>query len=141
MQEKQPDSTAVLSAASLFAGVCQLVPVPFLDKFLLRHVQRQMIASILQLHNIECAPSDLYPLYKNAHGCFITILLFIFIWPFLLVYKLFIRILKWLFFILVIRDAAIEMGKVMLLGHTIERCLVDGLIPPPMLKRNNICRN
>ena len=131
MQEKIPDSTPILAAASLFAGLCKFMPVPILDKLLLRQVYRQMIASLLTLHQVECKPSQLYPLYKNPHGCLITLLLFIFVWPFILLYKIFIRILKWLFFILIIREAAIEMGKAILLGHTIERCLVDGRIPPP----------
>ena len=131
MQDTSPDSTPLLAAASLFAGLCRLIPVPFIDKFLLRHVYRQMIASLLSLHDIECKPSDIYPLYKNHHGCLVNMLLMIFVLPFILIHKLVVRILKWLFFIVVVRETAIEMGKIILLGHTIERCLVDGRIPPP----------
>ena len=133
MEESHPDSTPILAAASLFAGLCKFMPVPILDKLLLRQVYRQMITSLLTLHQIECKPSQLYPLYKNPHGCLVTLLLLIFIWPFIIIYKIFIRILKWLFFILIIREAAIEMGKAILLGHTIERCLIDGQIPPPIV--------
>ena len=131
MEERGVDSTPILAAASLFAGLCKFTPVPILDKILLRHLHRHMIASLLTLHDIKCEPTQLYPLYKSTHGCFVQTLLLIFIWPFILIYKIFINIIKWLFFILVIREAAIEMGKIILLGHTIERCLVDGRIPKP----------
>ena len=131
MESKEVDSTPILAAASLFAGLCKFTPVPILDKIMLRHLHRHMISSILILHDIECKPTELYPLYKSEHGCLVQTLILIFIWPFVLIYKIFINIIKWLFFVLVIRDAAIEMGKVILLGHTIERCLIDGRIPPP----------
>jgi uncharacterized protein (DUF697 family) len=132
MKNNEPDSTSILTAASLFSGLCKLAPIPLLDKFLLRHIKRQMISSILALHDIECKPSDLYPLYKNHHGCLVTLLLIIFFLPFFIIYKICAKIIKWLFFILVIREAALEMGKVILLGHTIERCLTDGRIPVPI---------
>lgn len=130
-RESDVDSTPILAVASLFAGLCKFTPVPILDRVMLHHLHRQMIASILNLHDINCKPAELYPLYKSSHGCFIQLLTLVFIWPFVLIYKIFIGIIKWLFFILIIRDAAIEMGKVILLGHTIERCLLDGRIPAP----------
>ena len=130
-EENGPNTKMILSAAALFAGLCKMVPVPFLDKFLLSHVHRQMIASILAKNDIKCKAKDLYPLYKNYRGCFIRLLFFIFVFPFLLIIKLIINFLKWLFFFLVIREAALDMGKTILLGHTVERCILDGRIPTP----------
>ena len=129
--ENQPNTKMILAGASLFAGLCKMIPVPFLDKFLLSHVHRQMISSILAQHDIKCKARDLYPLYKNHRGCFMQILFLIFVFPFLLILKIIKKLLKWIFFFLVIREAAMDMGKTILLGHTVERCILDGRIPPP----------
>lgn len=130
--EREKNIKNILAGAALFAGLCKMVPVPFLDKFLLSHVHRQMISSILVKHDIECKAKDLYPLYKNYRGCLMRILFLIFIFPFILIIKIIKKILKWLFFFLVIRETAMDMGATILLGHTVERCILDGRIPTPV---------
>ena len=128
---KDPGTSSVLAAAALFAGLCRLVPVPLLDRILLRQVHKRMTASILNLHDIPCTASALFPLYKSGHGCLVSLLRMIFFHPFMLAARIFRRILRWLFFPLLIRDAALEMGRTILMGHTIERCLLDSRIKVP----------
>ncbi len=115
-----PDSNIILAGSALFACLCNLVPVPFLDSFLVMNVNKRMVASVLNLHAFECKPDDLYPLYKKHHGCLVKMIILLFTFPFVFIAKLVKKFLKWLFFILVIRDSALVIGKTILYGHTIS---------------------
>ena len=91
-----------------------------------------MVSEIAFEHDLNQDASSLRPLYAPARGCLMNILLFILLSPFLpfiFIYKLTIKIIKWVFFILKIREVALVMGNTLILGHTLERCLKDGRIP------------
>ena len=130
-----PDSRLIFAWAAFSAGLCQFIPVPFLGRFLLVRVYKNMIASIITLHEIKCNANDLAPLYKKKRGCLAKSVIYLLLLPFLpfiLIYKLIIKILKWLILFLLIRETAMVMGKSMLYGYTVERLLLDGRIPLPV---------
>ena len=131
IDDQSPDITSILAISALFAALCRLFPVPFLDRFLLMEIKRRMIISILNLHDIDIEIGMLYPLYRDHKGCWYKLSIYPFFFIFIIIWKIFKRILRFIFFFLFIRDAAKEMGHIILFGHTIERCLLDGRIEKP----------
>lgn len=70
------DSTAISPAAqrtvltySVLIGLCPLIPVPFLDEFVLGVISRRMIRTLLGLHELSSSEDNIQRLSRERVGC------------------------------------------------------------------------
>jgi hypothetical protein len=109
-----------------------MIPVPFLDAYLLREINRRMALNILREFEAQEALPHIAGFLAPSRGCLATLALFILAIPFLpfiFVYKLTTKLIKMFCVILRVRDVALTMGETLMLGHALEHCLEDGRIP------------
>ncbi len=118
-------SDMILARSALFVSLSRLVPVPFLDNYLVRRSIRHMVESLADAHGITVDKEALRPLHCRDVGCLWLILTF----PFRLAWKLLLKLFKMVFLALFIYDIIRTIGGTILYGRTVERCLLDGRIP------------
>ncbi len=125
----------ILARSALFAGLCLLVPVPFLDEILAERARRHMLSSLLALHGSSTPPRQLKPLWAGlARGCFGGVLGLVgklLIWPIK-------KLLRTVFFFLAARAAAMEISRCYLLGHSVDRLLREGRLAGPRAEQQAI---
>ncbi|MFO0570610.1 MAG: hypothetical protein U0263_33540 [Polyangiaceae bacterium] len=118
------DRSLVLSAL-LFAA-CRFVPLPFADDLLRSAVGRMIVSRLLDQHGRTYSSSRVSSLYSEPGGCFGGCLVALPRFLAKLVLFPIRKILSWLF---ALRGVTRDLVTALLLGRTVERCLVRGLLP------------
>ncbi len=123
--EDHPDSPQLLRATVL-SGLCSVVPVPFLDDFLLRCTRKGLVLRIYEMNGVAPLSKDVQRiLYDGSkQGCLAAGVGLIFS----VVKKIIKKAFKTVFFFLAVRSAALDMAETFLLGRTLDRCLKRGLL-------------
>jgi hypothetical protein len=126
------DPGLILARSALFAGLCLLVPVPFLDEILAQRARRHMVSSLLAWHGSATSPSELKLLWAGpSAGCLrgaLGLLGKLLIWPIK-------KLLRTVFFFLAARVAAMEVSRCYLLGRTVDRLLRAGRFAGPQVQQ------
>lgn len=133
-EEATPEVAApdrIVTQAALLAGLCRLVPIPFLDDFLLTRALAHLVGSLLAHHEHPASTAHARPLYDEPGGCLSRTVWFLVTLPFRLVFKLIAKLFKTIFFFLALREAALQIGRAALLGRTVDRALREGRLPAP----------
>ncbi|MFH1530367.1 MAG: hypothetical protein ABIK09_06480 [Pseudomonadota bacterium] len=118
-----PDLRMLLVTAALLSGLCQFVPIPFLDDFLTRKVRKHQLTKLLEAYGRGYSPRRLGPLYKETEGCLATALGWVLALPVRLVLKLLKKVFKTILIVLTLRDAALNIAWTLLMGRTLQRLL------------------
>jgi len=108
------------------AGLCLMVPVPFLDEWLAMRVRKHMVGAVARLHGRQYDAVDLAPLYRGPEKGCIGMGLGIAI---ALVMKPIKKLLRTIFFVFAIRTAANTVAETLLLGRAVDRHLKRGEFP------------
>lgn len=123
-----PDTTSILARAALFTGVASFVPIPFADEWVLVRARREMTAGLLRARGRTYAVDEVAPLYDEPAGSWLTL-------PFRLAGKLVLvpvrAALRTVFVVIAVRSVALQVGKTLVLGATIDRLLADGKLATP----------
>jgi uncharacterized protein (DUF697 family) len=121
-------STPILARAALFTGVSTLVPIPFADEWVLVRARKDMTAALLRARGRTYAVEDVAPLYEEPSGSWLLL-------PFRLAGKLVLvpvrMALRTVFFVFAARAVALQVGKTLVLGATIDRLLGQGMLATP----------
>ncbi len=125
MTTPRPSIAPHLARAAVLTGASTFVPVPFLDDVVLTRARRSLTASLLQHHGRAYDVLDVAPLYEDPSGSWLAL-------PFKIAGKLVllpVRLaLRTVFVVFQVRAVALEVGKTLLLGATIDRLLADGAL-------------
>lgn len=116
------ERTAVQAGAAVATGAATLLPLPFLDDWILARSRRQLIASALVAHGRTFPATELRALYQDGGswlGLPWRIAKSVALMP---VKKLF----RSVFFVLGLRAVALAVGRTLALGHTVDRQLRRG---------------
>lgn len=119
-------STLLLAQSALMAGLCRFVPIPLLDDFLEKNVQRFMIAMLLKKADRDYHTSHVEALYAGSSNFFDGIIGWLVRLPFKLIIGLLKKAFKSVFVFLLIREAGLAIGETLMLGQSIERALRNG---------------
>lgn len=129
MDATAPATQPLLSQGALLAGLTRLVPVPFLDDVLLRAARARMMRGLFRAHGREPELAAAGPLYRDPWTCG-GIVLWVLLFPLRVAFTLLKKLLKTLFFVLALREAALVIGHELMLGRAVDRALRAGALPP-----------
>lgn len=109
-------------AFAVLAGLCPLIPLPFIDDIALDLVRKQLVTSLFGSHKLALSPALMAALLQSDKpnaliGCFASIVLY----P---IKKLFRKI----FFVLAIKDSVDAASAVLHEGMLIRHALSSGLV-------------
>lgn len=133
------EPTHVLVRTAVLAGLTRLVPVPFLDDFLLRRARKHQVDSLLELHERSFPKGEVAALSSDSGSCLCGIVGFVVMLPITLLLKLLKIVFRTVFFVLAIRSAALVVASTYMLGRTVHQELrggsfADGAQPPERVK-------
>ena len=117
------DSRLVVdTSAAVVTGVSSIVPVPFLGDWLVARSRHEVVKRALQRHGRTFAARELVAFYDDPFSWLALP------WRFMkgLVLAPIKRLLRMLFVVLAIRDVALNVGRTLALGHTLDRMLRSG---------------
>ncbi|MEZ6184554.1 MAG: hypothetical protein R3F62_06020 [Planctomycetota bacterium] len=130
-----PEPRHVLVRTAVLAGLTRLVPVPFLDDFLLVRARRHQVHALLDLHGRGCAKGELAALSSDPGSCLCGLVGFVLLLPLKLLVAVLKKLFQTVFFVLAIRAAALTVASTFLLGRTVHQELAGGGFadgtPPP----------
>ncbi len=125
-RDNATDQDSIGTRRSIFfavlAGLCPLIPLPFIDDIALDFVRKQLLASLFAAHQLELTPVHLAALLQTEKsnrlvGCFVGIILY----P---VKKIFRKI----FFVLAVKDCVDSASAVLHEGLLVRHALASGLV-------------
>ncbi len=119
-----PDLSAAQARAAVFTTVAIFLPVPLLDDLLIARAREHLVAAALRAHGRDLDPRRLQALWAGG-GCLSGCLglpLKLLLWPLK-------KLLRTVFFVLGLRAAALEVGRTLALGRTVDRRLRAGHLP------------
>lgn len=128
MNAARPSIGPHLARAAVLTGASTFVPIPFLDDVVLTRARKALVASLLQHHGRTYDVADVAPLYEDPSGSWLAL-------PFKIAGKLVLvpvrMALRTVFVVFQVRAVALEVGKTLLLGATIDRLLAAGDLDGP----------
>ena len=114
---------------ALLAAVCQFIPVPFLDDVAGERVIRRLVDKLLEHNGRNYGAGAVAPLYEGPRrgaaarvGGFVKGLIM----------KPVKKVMRTALIVITIRRALMTVGRVVLLGRTIDRCLARGELADDM---------
>ncbi|MCA8925781.1 MAG: hypothetical protein KDD82_28490 [Planctomycetes bacterium] len=133
------EPTHVLVRTAVLAGLTRLVPLPFVDDFLLRRARRHQVDSLLELHGRSFAKGEVAALSSESGSCLCGLVGFVVLLPITLVVKLIKKLFQTVFFVLALRAAVLAVAATFMLGRTLHRelgagALSDGAQPPERVR-------
>jgi hypothetical protein len=117
------DSRLVVdTSAAVVTGVSSIVPVPFLGDWLVARSRHEIVKRALLRHGRTFKARDLVAFYDDPFSWLGLP------WRFVkgLVLAPIKRLLRMLFVVLAVRDVALNVGRTLALGHTLDRMLRTG---------------
>lgn len=115
------DLVTAQARAALFTTVAVFLPIPLVDDLLLARARTHLVATVLRAHGRDLDPRRLAPLWAGG-GCLSGCLglpLKLLLWPLK-------KLMRTVFFVLGLRAAALEVGRTLALGRTVDRRLRAG---------------
>lgn len=125
-----PDARLELAQGALLAGFTRLVPVPFVDDYLLRLARARLVRALFAMHGRAEEAPHAAPLWQDPWSC-LDLVLWVVLFPLRLVFGLLKKLLKTLFFFLALRDVALVVGHELMLGRAVDRALRSGKMGAP----------
>ena len=117
------DTMLKVSHFGLLAGLCEFIPVPFADDAAQSFVRKHMVTRVLAWHGRDFNAEAVPALYKGVSGGFLSTVGSI---GTSIVMKPVKKVLRTVFFWLLIRKAVLEAAETLLMGHTLDRLLSAG---------------
>jgi hypothetical protein len=128
-EDGEPPYRDAAIRGAVFVGLCRLIPIPFLDDYLAEKALAHMVGSIFRRHERPVDSSgQAWRLYGEAFSCLGTIWWVVTL-PVRLVVKLLKKLFRTIFLFLAIREAALALGRTVLLGYVVHRRLLAGGFP------------
>ncbi|MBK7586750.1 MAG: hypothetical protein IPI67_42010 [Myxococcales bacterium] len=132
-----PETTALAPAAklsferslvlsALLYAACRFVPLPFADDVFRSAVGRLIVGRALELHGRSFSAKEVAPLYSESVGCTSGCLMAL---PMILAKLILFPLRKLLALLGAARGISRDLCTALLLGRSVERCLVRGLLP------------
>src|SRR5688572_30437195 len=114
-----------LSHYAMLVGLCQFIPVPFVDDWIQQRLLERVVRCVLRGRGRMFPAEDLRPLYTSQHGLLGTAGSA----ARALVLKPMKKLFRTVLIVFGARRAALEAAEVLLLGHTLDRLLAAGWLP------------
>ena len=136
-QNHEPSLTQISPAAqrtillySVLAGLCPLIPIPFLDSMVLGLISRRMIRVLLSIKGLSASKANIHRLSRERAGCSLGWLYSVFLAP---VKKL----IRTLVFVLAFKDCVDAASRWLHRGYLVSVALERGHLDEEALSRTN----
>jgi uncharacterized protein (DUF697 family) len=129
--EISDEALAVVAGYSALAGLCPLIPIPFVDDFIIVRIHRRLNSVLFTQHDIRLSDSGAKALTESPSNLFGGAFRKLVFWPIK-------KLITKLVYVLAVKSCADVAATVFNEGWLLARALEQGYVPAELLSRGDL---
>ncbi len=125
------DALAAVAGYSALAGLCPLIPIPFVDDFIIVRIHRRLCWVLFNQHDIHLSDAGAKALTESPSNLFGGIFAKLLFWPIK-------KLIRKVVYVLAVKSCADVAAVVFNDGWLLARALEQGYIPSELLSRGDL---